>query len=412
MSVTVPSREQLLFMLYEAAELEHSLMCTYLYAAFSLKRGTEEGLGAEQEATERWRRAIVDVAVDEMGHLCAVWNITAALGAAPHFWRDNFPTSPGRLPAGIVVKLAPFNEDVLQHFIHLERPAGSGEPDGTGFAPERRFVRGSAKARLTPMTTDYETVGEFYETLSSGLSAFVARHGEKIAFCGDPALQMSPGQVDLSGARPVMCLKTALAALTAIIQQGEGAPADVEGSHYQKFIRIRSELADLKAKDPAFKPAFPAAHNPVLRPPPKPEGRVWIEDEEALATVDMGNACFAQMLRLVAYSYALPQSLPDKKSAIDLGISLMRAFALYGERAARLPAGPAHPECNAGLSFTILRNAAALPPGPGAARFFNERFRELAEGGKRLAASGDPRALAGAKLLAGLAERAAQSLRH
>ena len=32
-----PSREQLLHSLYEAAELEHNLMCTYLYAAFSLK---------------------------------------------------------------------------------------------------------------------------------------------------------------------------------------------------------------------------------------------------------------------------------------------------------------------------------------------------------------------------------------
>jgi len=31
-----PSREQLIHSLYEAAELEHNLMCTYLYAAFSL----------------------------------------------------------------------------------------------------------------------------------------------------------------------------------------------------------------------------------------------------------------------------------------------------------------------------------------------------------------------------------------
>ena len=30
-------REILINMLYEAAELEHNLMCTYLYAAFSLK---------------------------------------------------------------------------------------------------------------------------------------------------------------------------------------------------------------------------------------------------------------------------------------------------------------------------------------------------------------------------------------
>ena len=32
------SRESLVHQLYEAAELEHNLMCTYLYAAFSLRQ--------------------------------------------------------------------------------------------------------------------------------------------------------------------------------------------------------------------------------------------------------------------------------------------------------------------------------------------------------------------------------------
>ena len=55
-----PSREQLLHNLYEAAELEHNLMCTYLYAAFSLKQGEAEGLSAgEAIAVARWRREII-----------------------------------------------------------------------------------------------------------------------------------------------------------------------------------------------------------------------------------------------------------------------------------------------------------------------------------------------------------------
>ena len=39
----------------------------------------------------------------------------------------------------MVVKLAPFSEAVLQHFIHLERPEGSTEPDGAGFEPDFHF---------------------------------------------------------------------------------------------------------------------------------------------------------------------------------------------------------------------------------------------------------------------------------
>ena len=151
---TVPSREQLLHALYEAAELEHNLMCTYLYAAFSLRSGEDEGLtSAEAAAVARWRATIVRVAIEEMGHLTAVWNITSALGGSPRFGRGNFPLDPGALPAGVVVKLAPFNDAVLQHFIYLERPEGSAEPDGEGFAPEFVFRRGSARSRLTPMAS-------------------------------------------------------------------------------------------------------------------------------------------------------------------------------------------------------------------------------------------------------------------
>jgi hypothetical protein len=50
------SRELLLHALYEAAELEHNLMCTYLYAAFSLRDGEAEGLSqVEAAAVARWR---------------------------------------------------------------------------------------------------------------------------------------------------------------------------------------------------------------------------------------------------------------------------------------------------------------------------------------------------------------------
>lgn len=180
---TSPSREQLLHNLYEAAELEHNLMCTYLYAAFSLKSGEAEGLSPVQaEAVVRWRREIIAVAVEEMGHLVAVWNITAALGGAPRLGRGNFPLDPGYLPARVVVRLAPFTDATLQHFIYLERPEGSDEADGEGFAAERLFSRAAVAPRVTPMARDYDTVGHFYTTLGADLQAFVAAHGEAEAF--------------------------------------------------------------------------------------------------------------------------------------------------------------------------------------------------------------------------------------
>ncbi|HEX2671223.1 MAG TPA: ferritin-like protein, partial [Polyangiaceae bacterium] len=285
-SAASPSREHLLHLLYEAAELEHTLMCTYLYAAFSLRDGETEGLSRDEATVvARWRRAIVQVAIEEMGHLTAVWNITAALGGAPRFGRGNFPLDPGSLPAGIVVRLAPFDEATIQHFIYLERPDDSSEPEGEGFSPERRFRRAVERESLTPMPLEYETVGGFYSCVGETLRAFVGYHGEAVAFCGDPALQLSTQEVGLASAKPVSCLKTALAAFSAIVEEGEGARADSQGSHFQRFIEIRDELAALKANNQDFRPTFPAAQNPVLRRPLVPRGRVWLEHEPAARTV-------------------------------------------------------------------------------------------------------------------------------
>src|SRR4051812_28085487 len=82
------NREQLAYLLTEAAEIEHGLMCCYLYAANTLKRGASEGLAEhEAAAVERWRDAIVQVAIDEMLHLALVNNLLSAIGSAPHFQR-------------------------------------------------------------------------------------------------------------------------------------------------------------------------------------------------------------------------------------------------------------------------------------------------------------------------------------
>jgi len=410
-AVTAPkhpiTRERALHALYEAAELEHNLMCTYLYAAFSLRDGVAEGLAPDEaEAVARWRKVLIRVAVEEMQHLAAVWNITSALGGAPRIGRTNFPLDPGMLPASIVVKLAPFSPETLQHFVFLERPRESAELDGEGFVYERNYVRGSEYAHLTPMGINYDTVGDFYAALSNGLKSMVAQYGEEVTFAGDPALQLSQNEINMAGCKPVICVKTALAAFDAIVVQGEGAPADSADSHYQKFLGIRAEYQALKAKNPDFSPAFPAATNPVLRRPPRPEGRVWLENPDVIAVVDLANASYGLMLRLLAYAYAVPAPSAEKSLATDLAIGLMQAMVPLAERAARLPAGPSNPHCHGGMSFTALRDASALPPGRGARRFFVERFAQLADAAAALRSCEDPRALAAADLLGKLAKRA------
>lgn len=54
----IEHREALIYMLCEAAELEHGIMCPYLFAAFSLKQDSGEELsGQELEAARASTRS-------------------------------------------------------------------------------------------------------------------------------------------------------------------------------------------------------------------------------------------------------------------------------------------------------------------------------------------------------------------
>src|SRR5207248_11479544 len=84
--IVIEDREELIFILSEAAALEHMIMCEYLFAAFSLKRDVSEGVTAAQlEAIKRWERVVSFVATQEMLHLALVSNLLTALGANPFF---------------------------------------------------------------------------------------------------------------------------------------------------------------------------------------------------------------------------------------------------------------------------------------------------------------------------------------
>ncbi len=100
-TLTVDTREELVYLLGQACEIEHGLMCEYLYAQFSLKRGPDEGLTDGQLArVQAWEKALISVIKQEMLHLALATNILTAIGAAPHFERPNFPILSRWYPPG------------------------------------------------------------------------------------------------------------------------------------------------------------------------------------------------------------------------------------------------------------------------------------------------------------------------
>ena len=123
--IVIEDREELIFLLSEAATLEHMVMCGYLYAAFSMKHENGQGLDSEGlRLVGQWDRTISQVAVQEMLHLSLVNNLLTSIGAAPHFLRPNFPVRSKYFSSTVQMVLLPFGEQALRHFLYLERPEG------------------------------------------------------------------------------------------------------------------------------------------------------------------------------------------------------------------------------------------------------------------------------------------------
>src|SRR5664279_2768217 len=240
--IRIETREELIYLLAEAAAIEHNLMCCYLYAAWSLKRGERDGLTpAQATAVARWKHAILSVAVEEMTHLALASNLATSIGVSPHFSRPNFPIPPGYHPSGVVVELAGFSPAVLDHFIFLERPEGKELHDSSEFVPVADYHRTLPKGRLMPSAQDYTTVGHLYRGIRHGFEVLARQVGEEALFCGHPASQLGPSEALLPGVTVVRDLKSAKDAIETIIEQGEGTPGHSEDSHYNRFLNVRRE---------------------------------------------------------------------------------------------------------------------------------------------------------------------------
>ena len=371
-----PSREQLLYWLHEASEIEHHLMCCYLYAAFSLKRDDVAWTPAQRDAVAGWRRAITSVAMEEMTHLALVGNLMNALGAAPHLNRPPFPVDAGPYPAGFVIRLQPFSAATIEHFKFLERPVHEALLDGAGFEPARRYRRAVPEGRLSPGPRDYSTVGELYETVAQSLEAFALVHGEAALFIGDPSLQVDAALAPLPGVAAVTDLASALAAVTTIVTQGEGAGGENHDSHFMRFCRIGNELAELIAADPAFEPAWPAATNPVMNAPIKAESeRVFIDHARNTRWLDIGNALYTTSMRCLLQGFNAGERRA-KSTWLAASFALMRTVVPVGQGLAARPAHDDAPLPHGGLTFTPLRTLAALPQ-ERAARVVAERIGQL-----------------------------------
>ena len=378
----VESREELVYLLGEACELEHGLLCEYLYAQFSLKRSVEEGLTAAQLARiQAWELTLIDVIKQEMLHLALATNILSAVGAAPHFERPNFPILSRWYPPDVQIALVPFGERALRHFMFLERPEGMPLKDAEGFG---------SFGMMQPLTVDdpqitagpeeWHTVGHLYRGIEKGLAHLVERYGDADVFIGPAKAQATTQVFEWSDLTAVTDLASASAAIEVIVEQGEGARGDWVKSHFGKFVGILEDFLSLRALDPTFEPARPVL--PVyLRQPPDVDLVTLVGDPLTRRVADLFNAVYEVTLQVQSRYFVHHGETPEEletlaKTAKHLMNWVMRNL---GPVLTALPVGPEFPGRTAGPAFEIVRPAFfVLPHREAAWKILHERLETLA----------------------------------
>src|SRR5215218_2733882 len=296
----VDSREQLVYLLTQAAELEQGILCEYLFALYSLRRDPGDGLDPEQLAlVTRWGDTLAGIAVQEMLHLTLATNLLTAVGATPHFHRPNFPIRCQWYPPDVQVALVPFGEEALRHFLYLERPDQVDVADGELFSRvcECRPLT-ATPATLMAEPQDYTTVGHLYRSIGHGFAHLVERYGEAEVFIGPPEAQATRELLGWSELVAVTDLASAEAAIATIVEQGEGADGDWRKAHFGRLSTILEEYLAATKADPSFEPARPAQPAYVRRPPDQPLA-VVISDPLTAQVADVFDAAHQTLLQLL-----------------------------------------------------------------------------------------------------------------
>jgi Ferritin-like len=377
----VDSREELVYLLGQACELEHGLLSEYLYAQFSLKRDVSEGVTPEQlTRIHAWEQTIIDVTKQEMLHLSFATNILTAIGAAPHFDRPNFPILSRWYPPDVEIALLPFGERALRHFMFLERPEGMRLRDADGFSPgDLTSPYPADDTNLTAGPEEWHTVGHLYRGIETGLAHLVDQHGEAGVFIGPPAAQATTQVFEWPELIAVTDLASASRAIEVIVEQGEGARGDWVNSHFGKFVGILEDFLAVRAADPAFEPARPVIPA-FLHRPPDVDDATLVEDPLTRRVVALFNAVYEVILQLQARYFVHHGETPDELETLAKTVKHLMNWVMrqLGPLVTSLPVGAAFPGKTTGPAFDMVRPSFfVLPHREAAWKILRERFIRL-----------------------------------
>ncbi|HEY3340411.1 MAG TPA: ferritin-like domain-containing protein [Anaerolineae bacterium] len=372
-----------MFLLTEAAQIEHLAICEYLYMAFSMKIDASDGLsGPQAEAVRRWERVISGIAAQEMLHLTLVNNLLTAIGGCPCFGRPLFPIMIKYFSPPMAMRLIPFGLEALKHLLFFERPEGVRVAD----VPEDvAFAYGLLPTQyepddIIPGALAVTTIKGLYYGIEEGLRMLVDKYGERGTFIGPPRAQATQEYFGWKELAPVANLQSALAAVEVIVEQGEGGGGIHRAeSHFGRIARITAELMKIEHADPGFRPAHPVVPS-FVRPLSAEPGAALIENHNTRVVAELFDASYETLMQLLTRFFihshetdAMLHALAD--AAVDLMFGAIRPL---GRLMTRMPVGDHQPGMTAGPAFEIYPTSYILPHHTAAWIVMQERLGEMA----------------------------------
>jgi hypothetical protein len=339
-------RDYTIFLLTIAAQIEHSLLVQYLYAAYSLGGPQLAGKSVTDEqrtSVAAWRQVILGIAKEEMGHLVTVQNALRFLGAPVSLDREDYPWDSQIAPYPFV--LEPLSRASLAKYIVVESPE-TWPPDVS--AAERKTIEDLASGYGG---THINRVGTLYAQLIKiiGNSDHIPSSAFRPESYPSQASWDEWGRGYGKGARgssiagttttpdvlvlPMASRAGAVSALTQVAEQGE-APgeamaSDSEASHFRRFLTLFREFP----ADDSWNPVRAMPTNPVAADEAGP-GQTLITEPEGILWANIFNLRYRMLLTYLAHSFGVPRSTATSRMESRRGVIINRLFGeMYNLRA-------------------------------------------------------------------------------
>lgn len=329
---TLSARDEFVFLLHTASEVEHALMAQYLYAAWSV------GYRGAPAPGPAWAAQIMHVARQEMGHLITIQNILRSMHAPLSLDRDDYPFRSELYPFELTLERLSLRS--LAKYVLAEMPANPTFLAGLTEAEVR------AAAQMDGMTTKVNRVGELFERLLAMVDPTSLELSD--ADFHPDTIPIQARAADWTKDEPdqgvivmtVASMADARAALQAIADQGEGLASPQPGappSHFDIFAGLFLSRRNAASDPAATVPVNPNTSPQTTEPGPDEWAEGRILDPKSRQWAMLGNVHYRILLTCIRHALLLKSGDAAEAEVRDHAFVEMRLVGRMGGLLATLP---------------------------------------------------------------------------